>query len=94
VVTYGCLDADLDGDGDCDVQDFATFAVQFGGQGPGDIDLDNDVDMDDLALFVQCVFGPDVDTLPVSGNQADLDGDGDCDLDDFAIFAAGFTGAL
>ena len=96
IVTYGCVNADLDGDGDGDLADFHLFAAEFGRQtgGPGDIDQDDDVDLSDLTLFVQCIFGPDVEPLPVSGAKADLDGDGDCDMGDFAIFAGNFTGTL
>ena len=96
IVTYGCLDADLDADTDCDMRDFELLAAEFGRQsaGPGDIDGDEDVDLDDLTLFVQCVFGPVGEPLPPSGAAADFDYDGHCDLTDMDIFARHFTGPL
>ena len=58
---------------------------------PQDLDHDGDIDVADLALFVDCMNGPEE---AVSGgcDAADLSGDGDVDLEDFADFQAGFTG--
>lgn len=60
--------ADLDGDGDVDLTDFALFGACFGGSGmppaPGcspavnaDLDCDVDVDLTDFALFAQQFTG-------------------------------------
>ena len=58
--------ADLDGDGDVDVDDFGIFAgcmmgpdvAHPGGCGTADLDGDGDVDMHDLARFQQAYTGP------------------------------------
>ena len=60
------LPADLDGDGDVDVDDFGIMAgcmmgpgVAYpGGCGQADLDGDGDVDMHDLARFYQAYTGP------------------------------------
>jgi hypothetical protein len=57
--------ADLDGDGDADTDDLASFASQLGGpavaaQGlavDDDLDLDGDVDLVDFARFTRCFTG-------------------------------------
>ncbi len=58
--------ADLDHDGDIDIDDFAAFSLCFNGAarpaGSGclsqaDIDADGDVDIDDFAAFSVCFNG-------------------------------------
>jgi hypothetical protein len=88
--------ADLDGDGDVDMNDYAIFVECLGGPfvpGPGDYDADGDVDVADFALWAPCLAGPGV----ASGDGCqgmDLDADGDVDLGDFSRFAKAFTGSL
>ena len=59
--------ADFDGDGDVDLNDFATFQLCYGGPnrplGPlctaqADFDGDGDVDLNDFATFQGCFNGP------------------------------------
>lgn len=52
--------ADIDGDNDVDLEDFALFAAQwFGGTcGVTDLDFSGDTDIDDLAIFIESwLFG-------------------------------------
>lgn len=62
----------------------------------GDLDGDRDVDLDDHAIFVACLNGPDVSTLPLRCTQeqfdlADLEVDQDVDLHDFKFFLDAVT---
>ena len=57
----------------------------------GDLNSDGVVNHSDLALFAQCVNGPDVSTpppgvAPVLFAASDLNDDSDVDLADFAAF--------
>jgi len=101
--------ADLDGDGDVDADDFSTFDGCFGQAPSGacagaDFDGDSDIDCDDFqTLIEQWSVGSPYDgpnpALPY-GNcpcadaaDGDVDCDGDIDLDDFAAFDACFGSA-
>lgn len=77
------------------VFDFALSAAQIADLAASpiaaDLDGDYDVDSDDLAVFVECMAGPDVLTPPAGCDPAmfaaaDLDGDGDVDAEDLAEF--------
>jgi endonuclease/exonuclease/phosphatase family metal-dependent hydrolase len=71
-----------------DVSKTAVAVYQF------DADADGDIDLDDLAVFWNCLTGPDPVVPPSAECAADFDGDGDndVDLDDFGDFQAFFTG--
>jgi hypothetical protein len=67
VIDLNCrADADLDGDDDVDLADFAALADCIGGPGgeasdhclAGDLDLDGDVDLGDFATFAQQLISP------------------------------------
>ncbi len=65
----------------------------------GDYDADGDIDLSDLAVLVDCHFGPEATPAPVLPTTAascltafDFDGDGDVDLQDVAAFEQAFTG--
>jgi hypothetical protein len=63
---------DLDGDADCDQEDFGLFQACLSGDGAhypagcedGDLNGDNDVDQDDTARFLNCLSGAGVAVLP------------------------------
>ena len=57
-----------------------------------DADSDTDIDLADLADFISCLLGPDVDAGAACAVH-DIDRDTEVDLFDAAAFARGFTGA-
>ena len=57
-----------------------------------DADSDTDIDLADLADFISCLLGPDVDAGAACAVH-DIDRDTDVDLFDATAFARGFTGA-
>ncbi|MCK4658968.1 MAG: hypothetical protein KAV82_05545 [Phycisphaerae bacterium] len=61
---------------------------------PTDFDQDCDVDLADLAIFTNCLNGPQAGSAGTCppGVDADLDDDGDVDLADFAAFAQEYAG--
>ena len=61
----------------------------------GDGDRDHDVDIDDLAIFANCMTGPDgdFDSLGCECRVMDFEIDDDLDLRDFAQWQSAFTGS-
>lgn len=70
---HAAAPADLDRDGDVDLEDFGRFQVCFSGAdtpqadpacAAARLDDDSDVDLSDFGLFQQCISGPSVPAAP------------------------------
>ena len=89
-----CDPFDIDGDGDCDLFDFAEFQTGCTGEpvAPpgGDYDVDGDVDLNDYAGFETCISEPGPTSLPTGCDVFDFDYDLDADLVDFQVLQQAF----
>ncbi len=90
------IGASLDSDGSINANEYVTILIDDIRvvDDPADFNGDGVVDEDDLALFVDCLNGPNNPPAAAcpSGIDADLDDDTDVDLGDFMLFQMAYDG--